>query len=193
MKLIPTGSQTIGPFFREALKRPAWSDLTREGAEGEIVRIDGAVFDGDGSPVPDALLEIWQAGTDGRYAHPEDIGPVPSDRLFRGFGRACTDLEGRFWFRTVVPGAVEGAHGERQAPHINVNVFARGLLRQLVTRIYFSDREHENARDPVLASIRDEALRNTLIAEKIAPQGGFTSYRFDIVLQGANETAFFAI
>ncbi|HZO92623.1 MAG TPA: protocatechuate 3,4-dioxygenase subunit alpha [Candidatus Baltobacteraceae bacterium] len=193
MKLIPTGSQTIGPFFREALKRPAWSDLTREGAEGEIVRIDGAVFDGDGSPVPDALIEIWQAGPDGRYAHPEDLAPVPSDRLFRGFGRACTDVEGRFWFRTVVPGAVERPDGARQAPHVNVNVFARGLLRQLVTRIYFSDREEENRRDPVLSAIADEAVRRTLVAEQIAPQGGFTSYRFDIVLQGPNETAFFAI
>ncbi|SRR5579884_252148 len=193
MKRIPTGSQTIGPFFREALKRPAWSDLTRDGARGEIVRIDGAVFDGDGNPVPDALIEIWQAGPDGRYAHPDDLGPVPSDRLFRGFGRACTDLEGRFWFRTVVPGAVEGPDGVRHAPHVNVNVFARGLLRQLVTRIYFSDRAEQNARDPVLASIADEAARKTLIAEKIAPQGGFVSYRFDIVLQGAGETAFFAI
>jgi protocatechuate 3,4-dioxygenase, alpha subunit len=193
MKLIPTGSQTIGPFFREALKRPAWSDLTRNGIDGETIRIDGAVLDGDGSPVPDALIEIWQAGPDGRYAHPEDIEPVPSDRLFRGFGRACTDLEGRFWFRTVVPGAVDGPDGVRQAPHVNVNVFARGLLRQLVTRMYFSDREAENARDPVLCSIGDEAARRTLIAEKIAPQGGFTSYRFDIVLQGAGETAFFEI
>ncbi len=192
MKLTPTGSQTIGPFFREALKRPAWSDLTREGVEGEPIRIDGAVFDGDRAPVPDALIEIWQAGPDGRYAHPEDIGPVPSDRLFRGFGRACTDAEGRFWFRTVVPGGVEGADGVRQAPHLTVNVFARGLLRQLVTRIYFSDRAEENAHDPVLASIADDA-RATLIAEKIAPAGGFPSYRFDIVLQGAGETAFFAI
>ncbi len=139
------------------------------------------MFDGDRTPVPDALIEIWQAGPDGRYAHPEDIGPVPSDRLFRGFGRACTDAEGRFWFRTVVPGAVEGPDGVRQAPHINVNVFARGLLKQLVTRIYFSDRAAENARDPVLASIGDDAARATLIAEKIAPAGGFTSYRFDIV------------
>ncbi len=118
---------------------------------------------------------------------------MPSARLFRGFGRACTDAEGRFWFRTVVPGAVEGPDGVRQAPHINVNVFARGLLKQLVTRIYFSDRAAENARDPVLASIGDHAARATLIAEKIAPAGGFTSYRFDIVLQGAGETAFFAI
>jgi protocatechuate 3,4-dioxygenase alpha subunit len=193
VKLIPTGSQTIGPFFREALQRPAWSDLTRDGADGEPIRIDGAVFDGDGTAVPDALLEIWQAGADGRYRHPEDLAPVPSDRLFRGFGRACSDAEGRFWFRTVVPGPVPASDGTMQAPHINVSVFARGLLKRLVTRIYFSDHAEENARDPLLSSIADETVRNTLIAEKIAPRGGFTSYKFDIVLQGAGETAFFAL
>jgi len=192
MTLVPTSSQTIGPFFREALERPAWSDLTRDGASGTVVRIEGVVRDGDGEPVPDALLELWQADADGRYAHPEDAGPVPSGRLFRGFGRACTDAEGRYWFRTIVPGAVAGANGAIQAPHANLTVFARGLLKRLVTRIYFADRASENARDPLLSSIADAGVRATLIAARSDRPDG-PAYRFDVVLQGAGETAFLAI
>lgn len=193
MTLVPTSSQTIGPFFREALERPAWSDLTRDGISGEIVRIEGVVRDGDGAPVPDALLELWQADANGRYAHPEDIGPVSSDRLFRGFGRACTDADGRFWFRTVVPGAVAGPDGAAQAPHANLTIFARGLLKRLVTRIYFSDHAAENARDPLLAAIADPDVRATLIALREDRANGPAVYRFDVVLQGAGETAFLAI
>jgi protocatechuate 3,4-dioxygenase, alpha subunit len=188
MKLIPTASQTIGPFFREGLTRPAWSDLTRDGVDGEPVRIEGTVRDGDGAPVPDALLEIWQADARGRYAHPEDAAPVAGERLFRGFGRACTDPDGRYWFRTIVPGQVAA-----QAPHVNLSVFARGLLKRVVTRIYFSDRDAENARDPVLASISDETARRTLIAAREEHEGGVPVYRFDVTLQGEGETAFFAI
>jgi protocatechuate 3,4-dioxygenase, alpha subunit len=193
MTLIPTSSQTIGPFFREALERPAWSDLTRDGVAGPSIRIEGVVRDGDGAPVPDALLELWQADANGRYAHPDDVGPVPSDRLFRGFGRACTDADGRFWFRTIVPGAVAGVDGVMQAPHANVSVFARGLLKRLVTRIYFADRATENARDPLLCSIADAEVRATLIAQRADPPDGMAVYRFDVVLQGAGETAFLAI
>ncbi len=193
MTLVPTASQTIGPFFREGLTRPAWSDLTRDGATGTPIRIEGTVLDGDRAPVPDALLEIWQADERGRYAHPEDAAPVAGERLFRGFGRACTDPGGRYWFRTIVPGAVPGGDGAPQAPHVNLSVFARGLLKRVVTRIYFADRAPENERDPVLASIADEALRRTLIAPREQPEGGVPVYRFDIVLQGEGETAFFAI
>jgi protocatechuate 3,4-dioxygenase, alpha subunit len=193
MTLIPTSSQTIGPFFREALERPAWSDLTRDGLRGTAIRIEGTVRDGDGAPVPDALLELWQAGPDGRYAHPDDLGPVSSDRLFRGFGRACTDADGRYWFRTVVPGAVAGADGVVQAPHANLTIFARGLLKRLVTRIYFADHAAENARDPLLSSIAQAEVRATLIAQRATPPGELPVYRFDVVLQGAGETAFLAI
>ncbi len=200
MKLIPTASQTIGPFFREGLTRPAWSDLTRDGANGEAIRIEGTVRDGDGAPVPDALLEIWQADERGRYAHPEDAAPVAGGRLFRGFGRACTDGDGRYWFRTIVPGAVASAPGAgssgagaAQAPHVNLSVFARGLLKRVVTRIYFSDHAKENASDPVLSSIADEAARRTLIAAREEHAGGVPVYRFDIALQGEGETAFFAL
>jgi protocatechuate 3,4-dioxygenase alpha subunit len=193
MTLIPSSSQTIGPFFREALERPAWSDLTRDGVSGTVIRIEGVVRDGDGAPVPDALLELWQADAEGRYAHPDDLGGVPSDRLFRGFGRACTDVDGRYWFRTIVPGAVPGAGGIVQAPHANVSVFARGLLKRLVTRIYFADRASENARDPLLASIADAQARATLIAQRADRPDAPVTYRFDVVLQGAGETAFLAI
>ena len=193
MTLMPTSSQTIGPFFREALERPAWSDLTRDGVSGEPIRIEGVVRDGDGAPVPDALLELWQADANGRYAHPDDIGPVSSDRLFRGFGRACTDADGRYWFTTIVPGAVAGADGAVQAPHANLTIFARGLLKRLVTRIYFADRANENARDPLLSSIADADVRATLIAQRTDRPDGPAVYRFDIVLQGAGETAFLAI
>ena len=194
MKLVPTASQTIGPFFREALERPAWSDLTRDGVGGEAVRIEGVVLEGGGAPVPDALLEIWQADEHGRYAHPDDLGPVHGDRLFRGFGRACTDPEGYYWFRTVVPGAIPASSsGLAQAPHINVSIFARGLLKRLVTRIYFADHAAENARDPLLSSIADGTVRNSMIAARTEHPGGLPVYRFDIVLQGAGETAFLAI
>jgi protocatechuate 3,4-dioxygenase alpha subunit len=193
MTLIPTSSQTIGPFFREALERPAWSDLTRDGAAGAPIRIEGVVRDGDGEPVPDALLELWQADATGRYAHPEDAGAARSDRLFRGFGRACTDADGRFMFRTIVPGAVAGRDGVMQAPHANVTIFARGLLKRLVTRIYFADHADENARDPLLSSIADADARATLIAQRNDESGEPAVYRFDVVLQGAGETAFLAI
>ena len=193
MRLIPTSSQTIGPFFREALERPAWSDLTRDGASGAVIRIEGTVLDGEGAPVPDAMLELWQADANGRYAHPEDHGHVTRDRGFRGFGRACTDADGRYWFQTIVPGSVAGADGVAQAPHANLTIFARGLLKRLVTRIYFADRASENARDPLLSSIADAETRATLVAQRTDRPDGAAVYRFDIVLQGAGETAFLAI
>jgi len=187
----PSSSQTIGPFFKFALDHPAWSDLTADGAHGERIRIAGRVLDGDGAPVPDALLEIWQANAAGKYAHPEDTQDRPLDPNFRGFGRTCVDDEGRFAFATIVPGAVPAADGTPQAPHVNVSIFARGLLRRLVTRVYFGDRTAENNGDPLLRSIADPAVRATLIAEREAPAAGEpTTYRFNIVLQGANETAF---
>jgi protocatechuate 3,4-dioxygenase alpha subunit len=182
--LIATGSQTIGPFFRFALHKPDWNDLTRFGAAGEALRIEGIVVDGDGAAVPDALLEIWQADAAGSYE------PSP---LFRGFGRASTDPDGYYWFRTIVPGAVAAAGDAQQAPHVNVTVFARGLLKRAVTRIYFGDRAAENARDQVLRSIGDAAVRDTLVAPRTNHPGGVPVYRFDIRLQGEGETAFFSI
>jgi protocatechuate 3,4-dioxygenase alpha subunit len=189
MTLIPTGSQTVGPFFAFGLTRPEWADLTGGGkAKGEIIRIEGRVVDGDGKPIPDALIELWQANAAGKYDHPEDRQDKPVDANFRGFGRCALDGEGRFAFTTVKPGAVPGRGNTLQAPHIAVAILARGLLKQLWTRIYFADEDAANRADPLLSSIEDPAVRATLVA----PRSGNT-YRFDIVLQGERETAFLAL
>ena len=180
-----TPSQTVGPFFRLGLDRPEWSDLTRDGPRGDKIAIEGRVLDGDGAPVDDAVLEIWQADADGRYDHPED--GRPADPGFHGFGRAMSDEGGRYRFVTVRPGRVPGQGGALQAPHVNLTVFARGLLKQLVTRIYFAD-DPSNDRDPVLSGIADPAARQTLLAVR---QDAAAAYRFDVVLQGKGETAFF--
>jgi protocatechuate 3,4-dioxygenase alpha subunit len=191
-KLIATPSQTVGPFFHLALDRPEWADLTRDGAAGERIAVTGRVLDGDGAPVADACLELWQANAAGRYAHPEDTRQdKPLDPHFRGFGRVSTDAQGRFRFVTIRPGPVPGRGNAWQAPHIAVAVFARGLLRQLVTRIYFAD-EPANESDPVLSAIADPAVRATLIARR-SEAAEPPTYRFDIILQGVGETAFFDI
>src|SRR5579864_990503 len=123
MRLIPTASQTAGPFFKFGLDRPEWSDLTEGGkAKGEPIRIEGRVLDGDGAPVPDALLEIWQANAAGKYAHIEDRQEKPLDPHFRGFGRCATDKAGQYHFTTIRPGAVPGRGNAMQAPHINLRV-----------------------------------------------------------------------
>jgi protocatechuate 3,4-dioxygenase, alpha subunit len=193
VKLIPTPSQTVGPFFSLGLDRPDWNDLTRGHPQGERIVIEGRVLDGDGAPVPDAVVEIWQANAAGRYAHPEDQQTdKPLDPNFRGFGRSATDAEGRFRFTTVKPGPVPGRGNSLQAPHINVLLFSRGLLIHLHTRIYFEG-EAANAADPLLSSIEDPKARGTLLARREAgsSQGGSPArYRFDIIMQGDNETAF---
>jgi protocatechuate 3,4-dioxygenase alpha subunit len=188
-KLIATPGQTVGPFFALGLDRPEWSDLTRDNPQGERIVIAGRVLDGDGAPVPDAVLELWQANAAGRYDHADDRqAEKPLDPNFHGYGRAATDPQGRFRITTVKPGPVPGRGNTLQAPHISVAFFSRGLLKQLYTRIYFAD-EAANASDPLLASIDDEAVRRTLIARK----GDDGAYRFDIVLQGEGETAFLDI
>ncbi len=190
MKLIATPSQTIGPFFHDALDHRAWSDLAAAGASGERIAIEGRVLDGDGAPVNDTLIEIWQANAAGRYDHPEDIRDKQLDPHFRGFGRAVTDGEGRYRFTTIRPGPVPGRGNALQAPHINIAIFARGLLNRLVTRLYFAD-EPANDVDPVLSAIADPASRQSLLAARQA--GDPATYRFDIILQGPGETAFFEI
>jgi protocatechuate 3,4-dioxygenase alpha subunit len=193
MKLVPTPSQTVGPFFSFGLERPAWADLTRGGkAEGEKIRIEGRILDGDGAPVPDALIEIWQADAAGRYAHPEDRGAKEHDRHFHGFGRAGTTKDGSFGFTTVRPGQVAGRGNTLQAPHITFCIFARGLLRHLYTRLYFEDSGAANEADPVLSLIEDPVARRTLIARRVSDADGAV-YRFDIKLQGKDETVFFEI
>jgi protocatechuate 3,4-dioxygenase, alpha subunit len=189
-KLIPTPSQTVGPFFHLGL--PASSDLTEYKPAGERIAIEGRVTDGDGAPVPDALIEVWQANAAGRYNHPDDRQEdKPLDLRFRGFGRVATDAEGHFRLVTIKPGAVPGNGNALQAPHINLVLFARGLLKHLHTRIYFAD-EAANAADPLLTSIDDAATRQTLLARRA--QGGDPAvYHFDIVMQGEGETVFLDI
>lgn len=191
-KLIATPSQTVGPFFHLGMDRPGWADLTADGPEGERIAIEGRVIDGDGAPVPDAVIEVWQANAAGRYDHPDDRQEdKPLDPKFRGFGRVATDAEGRFRIATIKPGPVPGRGNALQAPHINLAIFARGLLRHLYTRIYFAD-EPANAADPLLSSLEDTAARRTLLARRTGPDGG-AAYRFDIVLQGDGETIFLDI
>ena len=189
-KLIVTPSQTVGPFFHLSLDRPEWADLAAGKPAGERIVVEGRVIDGDGAPVADACLELWQANAAGRYAHPDDTrADKPLDPNFRGFGRVSTNADGGFRFTTIRPGPVPGRGNALQAPHIAVAVFARGLLKQLHTRIYFAG-ETANDSDPVLLSIDDPTVRETLIAtrrEDFEPP----TYRFDIVLQGERETAFF--
>jgi protocatechuate 3,4-dioxygenase alpha subunit len=183
----PTPSQTVGPFFHIGLPYEGGPEVVPAGSP-DAIRLSGAVFDGDG-PVDDALVEIWQANAAGRYAHPEDAREdIPLEGGFTGFGRCSTDAEGRFEFLTVKPGAVPGPDGQQQAPHIDVSVFARGLLNRLVTRISFPDEAQANATDPVLSLIDDDARRETLIARQ--DDGAL---RFDIRLQGDGETTFFVI
>lgn len=182
----PTPSQTIGPFFHDALLGRDLSRLVTPDHPGAI-RIEGTVYDGAGEPVPDAMLEIWQADESGRYDHPaDDREDLTSDRRFSGFGRSGTDDAGGFTFVTVKPGPVPGPEGQALAPYIMVSVFARGLLGRLLTRIYFPDEEEANAFDPVLSVVEDRALRETLIAREEADV-----LRFDIHLQGDGQTAFF--
>jgi protocatechuate 3,4-dioxygenase alpha subunit len=192
-----TPSQTVGPFFAYGLTSNGkydWNDafgndLVTADASGERIRVEGRVFDGDGAPVPDAMLEIWQADAQGRFADPQDKRAV-ANTAFRGFGRCGTNANGEYSFDTIKPGAVPDPDGKPQAPHILLAIFARGMLLQLYTRIYFGG-EAANAADPVLALVPADR-RGTLIAAREAGNGGAV-YRFDIRLQGENETVFFDV
>ncbi len=189
-KILLTSSQTVGPFFSPALLRKDAVNnvLAQPETVGERIRIEGRIFDGDGVPVSDALVEIWQANAHGRYNHAADQSAAPLDPSFLGFGRAGTEEDGHYWFETIKPGPV-AFEGERlQAPHICVTMFSRGLLNHVVTRLYFAD-EPANADDPVLMCVSDER-RATLLARR-EDEGGNVVYHFDIVLQGEGETAFF--
>lgn len=182
-----TTSQTVGPFFSIGLTWLNRDNLVGPGVSGERVTIGGRVLDGDGIPVPDAMIEVWQANSHGKYAHPDDTQDKPVEPGFQGYGRIPTDEEGRFHFKTVKPGQVPGPQGKLQAPHIAVSVFARGLLRRLVTRIYFPD-EASNVNDFALNQV-EPARRGTLIAKKVAGQNGVLEW--NIMLQGPEETVFF--
>lgn len=200
-----TPSQTVGPFFAYGLTpkgRAEWdpngsyawketvgSDLVTPDASGEKIRIEGQIVDGDGLPINDAMIEIWQADAQGRYAHPRDSRALPNTQ-FKGFGRSATDKSGVYAFDTVKPGSVPGPNGKPQAPHIVFCIFSRGMLRQVYTRLYFAD-EASNHTDPILSLVPGDR-RGTLIAHKTM-RGALPVYRFDIRVQGDNETVFFDI
>ena len=190
MKPKQTPSQTAGPFFhymltpeqsgydKKSLAGPALGDAS---TVGERIRVSGLIRDGQGQPMPDALVEIWQADAQGRYAHPAD--PRGSNSSFKGFGRVAADKDGVFTFDTVKPGAI----GDGQAPHITLILFTRGGQNHLYTRVYFADEAEANARDPVLAVVPADR-RDTLIARRET-----AGYRFDIRVQGDGETVFFDV
>jgi protocatechuate 3,4-dioxygenase alpha subunit len=182
-----TTSQTVGPFFSIGLDRLRANNLAGPGVSGERFTIEGKVLDGDGQAVPDAVIEIWQANTHGKYAHPEDTQEKPLEPGFSGYGRVPTDDNGQFRFTTIKPGSVPGPAGKPQAPHLVVSIFMRGLLKRLVTRIYFPD-EAANNSDLVL-SLVEPARRSTLIAKKV--QGRDAVLQWNVVLQGPEETVFF--
>ena len=186
MGLHPTASQTIGPFLRIGLTPMFITEIAGPDVSGERVTIRGHVLDGDGKPVSDALIEVWQANAAGRYAHPDDTRERPLTPGFQGFGRSPTDDDGAFHFTTIKPGSVPSPDGKPQAPHLAVVVFMRGLLRQLVTRMYFPG-DPANETDPVLQLVPVER-RATLIARPVADG----MLEWDIHLQGAGETVFFA-
>ncbi len=186
MKRIVTASQTVGPFFhRGVVPIPP---LSAPEIPGERIVIGGRLLDGAGAGVGDGLLETWQANGRGKYAHPADGQDKQTTPGFTGFGRTFTGKDGSFRIETIRPGAVPWLEAGQQAPHINVLVFARGLLRHLVTRMYFHG-DPLLAADPVLQLVRDAKRRETLLARQDASPPG--AYRWDIVLQGARETVFF--
>ncbi|MCE8525662.1 protocatechuate 3,4-dioxygenase subunit alpha [Ruegeria pomeroyi] len=199
--LKETPSQTAGPYVHIGLAPGAagfdiydqelgW-DIAGPNAAGERIRVEGRVIDGTGSPVKDVLIEVWQANADGIHAHPEHAGRVEDG--FRGWGRVITDFETGEWaFDTVKPGPVPGRNGAIQAPHLNFWIVARGINIGLNTRLYFGDEADANAADPVLNLIEWENRRATLIAVR-GEREGKPLYRFDIHLQGPQETVFFDI
>ncbi len=187
MSLHTTSSQTVGPFFRIGLETGFVPVVAGPQIPGEHVVVRGRVLDGDGTPVPDAVIETWQADANGVYADPEDPRASSAPDGFIGFGRAPTDDEGYFSIETIKPGRVPGPGETLQSPHLVVVVFMRGLLRHLVTRMYFPD-EPGNAEDPILALVPADR-RQTLIAQRDAEREG--ALIWDLNLQGEQETVFF--
>ena len=192
-----TPSQTVGPFFaygltpeqfRYPFRSTATNVMAKPGAVGDHIRIEGRILDGQGEPVPDAMIELWQANAHGRYNHPaDDRQDNLLDPDFKGFGRTGTDADGGFAFETVKPGPI----GDGQAPHITLILFMRGMLSHAYTRIYFSDETAANESDPVLGAVA-AARRDTLIAHRDETPGGAV-YRIDIRMQGDAETVYFDV
>jgi protocatechuate 3,4-dioxygenase, alpha subunit len=189
MSLQATTWQTVGPFFSIGFSWLYRDNLAGPGVSGERVEIAGRILDGDSKPVPDGIVEIWQANSQGKYAHPDDPQENKAESGFTGYGRIPTDDGGRFRFTTIKPGRVPGPDGKLQAPHLAISVFTRGLLRRLITRIYFPD-EPSNAEDFAL-SLVEARRRGTLIAKKMEGRAG--ALEWNVVLQGPGETVFFDV
>jgi protocatechuate 3,4-dioxygenase, alpha subunit len=182
-----TPSQTVGPYFAIGLAKMIKHDIALPQTEGERITIRGRVLDADGTPVPDAVLETWQANSHGKYNHPEDMQDKPLQTGFLGWGRISTDAAGEFSFTTIKPGAVPGPGGAIQAPHIVLAIGMRGLLKQLVTRIYFPH-ERANEADPILQLV-EPARRSTLIACRALDNDSVLEW--NVVCGGDKETVFF--
>jgi len=188
--LVPIPWQTVGPFFTITLTDPRpLPNIAGPDTKGERVKLVCTVFDREGAPVPDAMIEIWQANAEGKYNHPDDTQKKPVDPAFLGFGRMATNGEGICAFDTIKPGRVPGRGKSVQAPHLVVGVFARGVLKRLATRIYFAG-DPANDEDPVLALV-PKARRATLMAQPIAGEPG--AWRCDVHLSGKRETVFFDV
>jgi protocatechuate 3,4-dioxygenase alpha subunit len=180
-----TPSQTVGPFFHFALPYEHGPQVAGPDRPG-VFRLSGRVLDGAGTPLPDALVEIWQADERGRFVTEPGVFAEVTGGGFRGFGRSATDADGVYEFHTVKPAGVPTEDGRAQAPHLAMSVFARGMLRRVATRVYFDD-EPDNQVDPLLAAVAvlGEQRRDTLVATRTDD-----GYRFDVHLQGDNETVF---
>ena len=199
--LRETAWQTAGPYVHIGLapraagfdifEQELGQDIAGPNARGERIRVEGRVIDGTGSPIKDVLIEAWQANADGIFAHPESPGQVEDG--FRGWGRVITDFASGEWgFDTIKPGPVPGRNGTVQAPHISLWLVARGINVGLNTRLYFDDEAEANASDPVITLIEWERRRQTLVASR-TNRDGTPVYRFDIKIQGEDETVFFDI
>jgi len=187
-KFITSGSQTIGPYYAFALTtNPALGVMVRPGSKGERIHCVVRILDGSGAAVADSMVELWQADAGGKYQHPEDSQTKEFDPAFEGFGRLGTNAQGEASFQTLKPGRVPGPGGAPQAPHINVTVFARGMLLHLYTRLYFAG-DPANDQDPVLSQVPEDR-RETLLAHSDRKEPGV--WRFDVHLCGDRETVFF--
>src|SRR5689334_2099969 len=182
-----TASQTVGPFFSFSLTANPLGQMRQPQASGDAIRLVIRLFDGEGAPIPDGIIELWQADATGKYEHPEDTQPAIPDAAFCGFGRLGTDPMGTCVFETIRPGRVPGLGETRQAPHINVIVLARGMLLPLFTRIYFAG-DSANPEDAALSAVPEDR-RSTLLAQPDATRTA--TWTFDIHLSGRRETVFF--
>jgi protocatechuate 3,4-dioxygenase alpha subunit len=188
---LQTPSQTVGPFFHFGLVRGGENILAHDGARGLRIVFTGRVLDGDRTPLPDVLIELWQADSAGIYQTPADPRAGQADPCFNNFGRSDSTHPGTaFRFDTVKPGSVPGDHGAPQAPHLCLRLFGRGLLTHLTTRIYFADESDANAGDATLARV-DSNRRTTLLAQRDLGDTAIPIYRLDLILQGPGETVFF--